>query len=273
MICWGFFVIAGLLLFACFKQSRRFVCLILIGVLTTTLVFPITSYAQFGLIGGIQNLLNLINGTIRQTLNSIGSATTALQNLHQQIVWPVQLIQQARSTIGSLIGQSRGMLQNLYRIPVQSAILSLPIGLETLMRNGQSDDFSALAQAYSQTYGPVPAATDVDPAMRNLADVDDAMVLGTLKTLKASDRTSELILQTGNDIEDHARSAAPGSAVFLIAAGAAANIQSQAMMQKVLAAMIREEAARIAHDNANRKRQALLLRNARQNVSDVLKRR
>src|SRR5205807_1136606 len=145
---------------------------------------------------------------------------------------------------------------NLYRTPLESATLPVPIGLEVLMRNGRTDNFSALAQAYSQTYGAIPAATDVDPRMRNLADMGDAMVLGTLKTLKASDRTSELVLQAGNDIEDHARTAAPGSAIFLTAAGAAATIQSQAMMQKMLAAMIRQEAAKVATDNARLKRQA-----------------
>jgi hypothetical protein len=74
-------------------------------------------------------------------------------------------------------------------------------------------------------------------------DVDDAMALGTLKTLKASDRANELLIQSGNQIDDQARSAAPGSAPFLTATGVAANIQSQAMMQKTLAAMIRRSRA------------------------------
>jgi hypothetical protein len=39
----------------------------------------------------------------------------------------------------------------------------------------------------------------------------------------------------------------------------AANIQSQAMMQKMLAAMLRQEAARVAHENALRKRNAILV--------------
>jgi hypothetical protein len=273
MICQLFFVVIGLLLFAWARKSRRIACLVLIGVLTVTLMFPSPTYAQFGLIGGIQNLLNLINGTIRETLNSIGSVMTAIQNLHQQIVWPVQLIQRARSSIDSLISQSRGVLQNIYGSSVRSANLPVPVALETIIRNQQTNDFGALTQAYYRTYGAVPAATDADPLARNLIDIDDAMALGTLKTLKASDRVSELILQSGNQIEDQARSAAPGSAPFLTAASVAANIQSQAMMQKMLAAMIRQEAARIAHDNTRRKRYATLLSNARQNVFDLLKRR
>jgi hypothetical protein len=52
----------------------------------------------------------------------------------------------------------------------------------------------------------------------------------------------------------------------------AANIQSQAMMQKMLAAMLRQEAARVAHENALRKRQSTLAAKVRQSVSDVLRR-
>src|SRR5213083_703861 len=102
-------------------------------------------------------------------------------------------MERARSSIASLISQSRGALQNVYGAPVRSATLPVPVDLETTMRNQQTNDFGALAQSYYRTYGTVPTATDADPLARNLIDVDDAMALGTLKTLKASDRSSELI--------------------------------------------------------------------------------
>ena len=69
-----------------------------------------------------------------------------------------------------------------------------------------------------------------------------------------------------------ARVAAPGSAPFLTAAATAANIQSQAMMQRMLAAMLRQEAARIAHENAVRKRHGILTAKIRQGISDILRR-
>jgi hypothetical protein len=106
-----------------------------------------------------------------------------------------------------------------------------------------------------------------------LIDVDAAMALGTLKALKASDKSAALILLSSNEFEDEAASAAPGSAPFLTAASAAANIQSQAMMQKMLAAMIRQEATRIAEENGRRKRYGLLVNKAQQGVSDLLNRR
>jgi hypothetical protein len=81
------------------------------------------------------------------------------------------------------------------------------------------------------------------------------------------------MLEAGDRIEDESSLAAPGSAPFLTAASVAANIQSQAMMQKMLAAMIRQEATKIAEDNARRKRYGLLVNKVQQGVSDLLQRR
>jgi hypothetical protein len=44
------------------------------------------------------------------------------------------------------------------------------------------------------------------------------------------------------------------------------------MTQKMLAAMISQEAARIAHDNAIRKQRGIVLIRVRQGVSDLLER-
>jgi len=186
MNCGAWFVILAALVVAAVQNSRGIISLVLIGVLAVMLVFPTSSYAQFGIIGGIQNLLNLINGSIRGTLSSIGNVTQTIESLHQQIVWPVQLIQRARATIASLMTQSRGVLQNVNGISVQSATLPVPVDLESVARNRQTNDFGSLTQTYYRTYGAVPAASDADQLARNLIDIDDAFALDTLKTLKAS---------------------------------------------------------------------------------------
>jgi len=274
MICWLFVLIPALLVLVYVKYSfRKAAALTLVGVLTIVLVFPVSGYAQFGLIGGIQNLLNLINGSIRGTLTGIGNVMQTIDQLHEQTVWPLQLIQQARSTVGSLIARFRNPLQTIHTTAAHSATLPDASSLEAVIRNRQTNDLGALAQNYYQTFGALPAPADADHVARNLMDADDAAALGTLKALKASDRSTDLILQSGDHIEDEARLAAPGSVPFLTAASVAANIQSQAMMQKMLAAMIRQEAARIAHDNSRRKRYGLHATQARQVILDLLERR
>jgi hypothetical protein len=51
-----------------------------------------------------------------------------------------------------------------------------------------------------------------------------------------------------------------------------ANNQSQAMMQKMLAAMLRQEPAQVAHDNMVRKRYRILVTKVHQGVSGILSR-
>jgi hypothetical protein len=254
------------------NRWRRVVGVTLIATLIVSMIWPAPAYAQFGLLGGIQNILNIINGAIRSALNTMGAVSSAIDAWHQQIVWPVQLINQARGAIASLIAQFRGVLHSIYTAPVVSATLPVPAALEAIVRNRQTNDFSNLTQGYYQAFGALPAADEADPMTRNMIDIDDGLAMDTLKTLKAMDQAGDLILDSGDRIEDEARAAAPGSTPFLTAAAMAANIQSQAMMQKMLATMLRQEAGRIAHENALRKRQGMVGAKIRQSISDVLRR-
>jgi hypothetical protein len=267
-----FLAVFATVLFGWARSWRRIVGVTLIAALTAGVAFPPPVYAQFGLLGGIQNIINIINGAIGSALNAISAVSRALDDLHQQTVWPIQLINRARSAISALIAQFRGVTHLIYIAPVSSATLPTPVGLEAIVRNRQTNDFPSLTQSYYRAFGPLPAAAEADPLARNMIDIDDGLALATLKTLKATDKGGDLILESGNQIEDEARSAAPGSAPFLTASAMAANIQSQAMMQKMLAAMLRQEAARIAHENALRKRQGILAMKVRQGISDVLRR-
>ena len=79
------------------------------------------------------------------------------------------------------------------------------------------------------------------------------------------------MLQAADQIENIASASAPGSAPFLTASSAVANMKSQAVMQKMLAAMMRQEAARVAHDNALRKRRSALAVQLQTDISKVLK--
>jgi len=260
------------ILFRWAKNWRRVVGLTLIATVSVGMVFPPPVYAQFGLLGGIQNILNIINGGIRSVLNTIGTISQSIEALHQQIVWPTQLINRARNAITSLIAQFRGTMASIYRVPVSSATLPNPVALDAIIRNRQTTDFASLTQSYYRAFGALPAADQADPLARNMIDIDDSLALNTLKTSKATDQVGDLILESGNQIEDEARLAAPGSAPFLTASAMAANIQSQAMMQKMLAATFRQEAARVAHENAVRKRYGILVTKVRQSISDILNR-
>jgi aminopeptidase N len=103
---------------------------------------------------------------------------------------------------------------------ISSATLPAPIILESIMHNRQANDFPSLTQSYYRAFGALPTA-DEAALFRKMIDIDDTPALNTLKTLKATDQAGDLILQSGDRMEDEARVAASASAPFLTAAATA----------------------------------------------------
>lgn len=239
------------------NSSRRVVAVTVAGILVSTLlVVPPLAEAQGGLVQAIQAVLNVINGVLKNALNAINTARAAINNLYQTLVWPVQLINQARGQVTQMINQYRALMASILNINLRSASLPTPQSLETVMRDHQVNNFSSLTQSFGNTYGAIPTSVDASQADRDMSDMDDALTLDGLKTLKASDNATDLELQAANAIENSASQAAPGSTPFMTASAVASSIRSQALTQKMLAAELRQEAAHIAHQNGFRKRGA-----------------
>jgi hypothetical protein len=123
--------------------------------------------------------------------------------------------------------------------------------------------------AFQQAFGTLPAAVDVHPEERNLIDVDDALAIDQLMTLKMGDAAADQVLQAAAAIEDEATEMAPGTAAMVSAAAYIAAVQSQAHIQKMIAGQLRQEAARLAHDTMLLKRGATFTRESRNKVTDL----
>lgn len=255
------------------RTRRQVLALTLAGVLAVALVSPPPAAAQGSLVAAIQSVLNVINGLIKTALNSINSVRAAVSNFYQQVTWPVALINQAKAMVTQMIGQYRGLMQSIFSIDLRSATLPNPSALENVMRNHQTNDFASLATSFGNTYRGVPAATAVSAADRTMMDMDDALAVDNLKTLKESDAADDLTLRAADNIENAASQAAPGSAPFLTATAVVASIQSQALTQKMLAAELRQEAARLAHENALRKRGATMTGDVNTQILNLLQRK
>ncbi len=146
------------------------------------------------------NILNFINNTMRPMLQGIQSASQALQgfldqlrNLWEQVVWPISEINRARGLAQQLIGTFRGLLNSLYGVGVNSAQLPNPTRLEGVMRNRQVNDHGQLVTAFQQAFGALPPPADVHPQERNLIDVDDALAIDQLMTLKMGDASADQV--------------------------------------------------------------------------------
>jgi len=272
-VLFGFFFVVFSYWMVIARTRRQVLALTLAGVLAVTLVTPPTAQAQGSLLTAIQSVLNVINGLIKTALNSINSVRTAISNFYKQATWPVALINQAKAMVTQMIGQYRSVMQNIFSIDLKSATLPNPTALENAMRNHQTNDFKSLTTSFGSTYGSVPNTTAASPADRTMMDMDDALAVDNLKTLKMSDAADDLTLQAANNIENAASQAAPGSAPFLTATAVVASIESQALTQKMLAAELRQEAARLAHENALRKRGATMTGDVNTQIQNLLQRK
>jgi hypothetical protein len=271
-VMFGFFVVFFSHGMIVARTRRQVVAMVLAGALAAALVGPPPAQAQSSLVVAIQSVLNVINGKIQTALTAMNKVRSAIDKYYQDAIWPVGLINQARAVVTQMIGRYRALMQSIFSINLKSATLPNPIALENVMRNRQTSDLAALATSFGNTYGSVPTSTGASSADRAMMDMDDALAMDNLKTLKESDSADDLTLQEAENIEDQAGQAAPGSAPFLTATAVAASIESQALTQKMLAAELREEAARLAHDNALQKRGATITGDVSTQILNLLQR-
>ena len=178
-----------------------------------------------------------------------------MNNLQQAVVWPQQLINQARAQVTRMIRQYRNLMTNIFHIRLNSATLPNPQALEAVIRYHQVNNFPGLTSTFASTYGAIPVTTAANPGDRAMSDMDDALALDNLKTLKAGDQATDIELQSADTIEFR-QPGSPRLSPFLTATAITSGIHVQALTQKLLAAELRQEAARIAHRNTLRKENA-----------------
>ena len=85
-----------------------------------------------------------------------------------------------------------------------------------------------------------------------------------------SDQTTQGMLALADSIEEQSATAAPGSAPMLSAQAKVANLETQAYLAKMLAAELRQEAGKLAHQNALLKQSAASTRNLQKQFQQVL---
>jgi len=244
-----------------------------LGLISLMLLMPLAANAG---VADIITLLTTITSTLQngigQVLSGIQAINTTARNFEQQVVWPVTLINQTKAEVAQVRSQFTSLAAQIQSIPTNSASLVSPKQLETLLRSQQSGNLGQISGSYTQVYQALPQANQATATQRNLMDVDDALALGALKTTTISDQASQRMLNVADGLEQQAALSAPGSASILTAQAQAANLQNQAMLQRMLAAELRQEAAHLAHSNALRKQSADANRTLRNNLQQILSR-
>lgn len=218
------------------------------------LAAPAPAHAQF--LDIFQAIFSTIQSDMGGSLQAINQMTGEMQQLYQATVWPLVLVNQARGFVSNSIAGYRSYMTQVFDTPFQSATLPNPQQLETILHSRQSSQVPALQTSFSANYGSVPPVNAASPQDRVMMDIDDSLGQENLKTTLVADQGQDLILQTANQMENQVAVSAPGSDPYITAQAQVANLRCQAFMQKMLAAELRQEAGRIAHDNVLVKRRA-----------------
>jgi hypothetical protein len=251
------------------RKTSLAVCLSL-----ALLLAPLRAHAG---LGDILSLLTTITGTLRngigQVLNGIHQAENGINLFEQQAIWPVTLIDQARTSVNQVHSEFSSLAAEVHGIEVSSAKLQNPGRLEALVRGTSSKDLNQLTSAYGQVYLALPEATEATDSQRNLIGADDVFALGAMKAAALSDQETGTVLGLAESLEKEAAVSAPGSAAMVTAEAQVASLESQAMLQKMLAQQLRQEAAALAHQNALRKHSASANKELRNNLLHILGRR
>jgi len=223
------------------------------------------------LVAGLTTISSTMNNVIGGGLTSILTVDRAIQNFEQTVVWPQQQISQAQSLVGSTQGTFT-TIQNVTRIPVNSATLPGPQQLEQILLSADANQISRTSTSYSVVYGPVPDATAASQDVRNRIDMADAAAQAAMKRAIAIDNLANLEIQAANQINQSLQTAAPGSAPIIEAQADAWLVRANAYTQAAIADLMRVRAIDLADAGANIKSGATNTTNLGQQLINLLKR-
>ena len=229
---------------------------LLVGTLMIEMCFVLPKYAHGQFLSIFDSIFSSIQNDIGSSLSSINQVIQQTQKLYQTVLAPLAALNQARGFVANSINSFRGQMNQIFNTPFTSAVTPGPQQFESILHSRLSSEIPALQTSFTSNYGAIPQVNTASPQDRVMMDVDDALGQENLKTTLIADQGADVILQTANQMENQVAVSTPGSNPFLTAQAQVANLRCQAYIQKMLAAELRQEAGRIAHDNVLIKRRA-----------------
>ncbi len=239
------------------SQSRRKKRLrIALLILATTVALPTLGHAQF--LTAFDSIFKSIQSDIGSSLSSVNQIMQQVTKLYQTTIAPLAALNQARGFVANSISSFRNSMNQTFNTPFTSAVTPGPQQFESILHSRLSTQIPSLQTSFTTNYGAIPQANTASPQDRVMMDMDDALGQQNLKTTLVADQGQDLILQTANQMENQVAVSTPGSNPYLTAQAQVANLRCQAYMQMMIAAELRQEAGRIAHDNVLVKRRTTM---------------
>ena len=247
------------------------------GILALVLVFtaPWPARAQIlspccaMLVAGLSSIQSALTKVVGGGLNQILGVDKAMQQFQQAVVWPQNLINQARNLVG-VLQANYNQIQNLMHIPVNSATLPISQQLEQVLLSRNPNQIGQTSSAYTALYGPVPAPTGASPQVLNMVDMTDAAAQAAMKRAIEIDALADLELQAASQLNQSIQTAAPGSAPIIEAQADAWLIRANAYTQSATADLMRLRAIDLANASADIKMGATNTTSLRQALANLM---
>ena len=220
---------------------------------------------------GLTTISSALSSVIGGGLNSILSVEKDISNFEQTVVWPQNLINQARSLVGSLQGIFN-QIQGVMRVPVNSATLPATQQFEQNLLSRDPNQIAQTGAQYTAVYGAMPNATAASPQTRDMIDMTDAAAQAAMKRAIEIDALADLELQAADQINQSIQAAAPGSAPIIEAQADAWLVRANAYTQSATADLMRVRAIDLANASANVKNGAANAAAVQQQIYNLLKR-
>jgi hypothetical protein len=220
---------------------------------------------------GLSTISSTLSSVIGGGLNGILSIERGISNFEQTVVWPQNLINQARSLVGSVQGIF-GQIEGVMRVPVNSATLPATRQFEQILLSRDPNQIAQTSAQYTAVYGAVPDATAASPQARDMVDMTDAAAQAAMKRAIEIDALADLELQAADQINQSVQTAAPGSAPIIEAQADAWMVRANAYTQAATADLMRVRAIDLANASANVKNGSANAAAVQQQIYNLLKR-
>ena len=234
--------------------------IVFVAALAVALVMaPLGARGQFGLDPccaiisvGLNSISGLLKSVVAAPLGQIQQIQQQQANFHQQVIYPITAINNARGLATQMQGQLRQMTQ-LYRLPIASATLPTPQQLEQALLSHNPQAMGQVSQHYTKVYGTVMSPADAPQPIRDLVDMTDAEAQAALKKALQLDALADVELAAADQINQQIQNAAPGSAPILEVQASAWLVRANAYTQSALAELIRVRSIDLANSGAQLK--------------------
>lgn len=227
-----------------------------LALIVVVLLLPSKARSQLGLdpccaiiSAGLSTISNLLSSSVATPLGGIQQLQQQSTNFEQQVVFPIEAINQARRLAGQL--QTRFVqMRQIFQVPVASATLATPQQLEQTLLSRNPGAVPQITNNYAALYGTVMPSTDAPKPVQDLVDMTDAEAQAAMKKAVEIDALADLELQAAEQINQQLQTAAPGSASILEAQTSAWLVRANAYTQSAMAELVRVRSIELANSGA-----------------------